>query len=118
MMRYYNTRNRYNTSRCGGTVYALVSKTSPERVEGSNLSIGITPPWLSTIVFHALHRPIEILPESTEIQGRLPVLLSVLGSPAKSVPVSLLLATDTCRQWRAMGSVRSTFPRPIFPARL
>jgi hypothetical protein len=26
--------------RCGGTVYALVSKTSPARVEGSNLSTG------------------------------------------------------------------------------
>ncbi len=37
-------------SRCGGTVYALVSKTSPARVEGSNLSTGITPPLKSTDV--------------------------------------------------------------------
>jgi hypothetical protein len=28
------------TCRCGGMVYAPVSKTGPERVEGSNLSIG------------------------------------------------------------------------------
>src|SRR6266702_1835179 len=34
-----------NTSRCGGTVYALVSKTSPARVEGSNLSIGTSRIW-------------------------------------------------------------------------
>ena len=54
-------------------------KDAGER-EAQFLSIGITSPWLSTIVFHALHRPIEILPESTEIQGCLPVLLSVLLS--------------------------------------
>src|SRR5256714_14607509 len=32
-------RTRF-TGRCGGMVYALVSKTSPARGEGSNLSIG------------------------------------------------------------------------------
>ncbi len=69
-----------NTSRCGGTVYALVSKTSPARVEGSNLSTGIARLPMSTAVFHALYRPIESLPGSTEIYGCLPCLLSVLLS--------------------------------------
>ncbi len=37
-----DTLSTRSTGRCGGTVYALVSKTSPARVEGSNLSTGIT----------------------------------------------------------------------------
>jgi hypothetical protein len=36
-MRYYKARSQ-TASRCGGTVYAPVSKTGPARVEGSNLS--------------------------------------------------------------------------------
>src|SRR5207247_6079328 len=44
VMRYYNSRSQCSTCRCGGTVYAPVSKTGPERVEGSNLSIGTSPP--------------------------------------------------------------------------
>src|SRR5712691_2442599 len=70
----------YNTSRCGGTVYALVSKTSPARVEGSNLSIGISCFFASTSVHLPLYRPIECPWISTEICCCPPVLLSVLLS--------------------------------------
>ncbi len=49
-----------------------------EAGQGSNLSTGITRLPMSTAVFHALYRPIENLPGSTEIYGCLPCLLSVL----------------------------------------
>ena len=48
------------------------------------LSTGITRLPMSTAVFHALYRPIENLPGSTEIYGCLPCLLSVLTALANS----------------------------------
>src|SRR2546430_12088473 len=47
------------TGRCGGTVYALVSKTSPARVEGSNLSIGISP-FLASNSVHLYAHPLTL----------------------------------------------------------
>ena len=67
-------------SRCGGTVYASVSKTDPARVEGSNLSTGILRLPLSMDVDSEL----KFLPKSPQrspkICCHLLALLSVLLS--------------------------------------
>lgn len=48
--------------------------------EVPNLSTGIARLQPSTIIFHALYRPIEFLRRSTEISCCLPYLLSVYGN--------------------------------------
>jgi hypothetical protein len=61
-------------------IRACLKNKSPQGVEGSNPSTGMTRPLMSTIVFHVLYRPIGILVGSTGISCYLLCLLSVLLS--------------------------------------